>query len=227
MAAGATPWQIGVCAARANLVPGLILQVAALAVVVFYYLSPAFHGWLQHVANVQDRYGIFFSIFMRVVFNGMVPAVFCALTPGLRVRRPGAALLFGMGWWGFMGVNTHLFYALQAWSWGADAHLATVLLKTATDMLVYSPFYASPLVALAHLWQDENYSWRATKLLLGPGWYRRIVLPNQVPGWTFWAPCLLALYALPTALQMPLSALLGCFWSLMCLQIALRTPAAY
>ena len=80
-------------------------------------------------------------------------------------------------------------------------------------------------MALAHLWQDQNYSWRATRLQLGPGWYRRIVLPNQVPGWTFWAPCLLVLYALPTALQMPLSALLGCFWALMCLQIALRTPA--
>ena len=109
--------------------------------------------------------------------------------------------------------------------WGADASLATVLLKTATDMLIYSPFYASPIVAVAHLWQDQNYSFHATKLQLGPGWYRRIVLPNQVPGWTFWAPCLLVLYALPTALQMPMSALLGCFWSLMCLQIALRTPA--
>ena len=51
-------------------------------------------------------------------------------------------------------------------------------------------------------------------------------MPNQVPGWTFWAPGVLILYSLPTDLQMPMSALLGCFWSLMCLQIALRTPAA-
>ena len=173
----------------------------------------------------QNRYGIGFTVLTRVVFNGIVPAAFCALVPGLRVRRPWAALLFGMAWWGFMGANTHVFYALQARLWGADASVATVLLKTATDMLVYSPFYASPIVAVAHLWQDQNYSFSATRLQLGPGWYRRVVLPNQVPGWTFWAPCLLVLYALPTALQMPMSALLGCFWSLMCLQIALRTPA--
>ncbi len=226
MTAGATAWQIGVRAARANAVPGLILQAAALAVVVSYYGSPSFQGWLQHVANVQDRYGIVFSVLMRVVFSGMVPAIFCALTPGLRMRRPWTALLFGMSWWAFMGVNVHLFYALQARLWGAQADVATVLLKTATDMLLFSPFYASLMVAVAHLWQDQNYSFHATRLQLGPGWYRRIVLPNQVPGWAFWIPSVMILYSLPTALQMPMSSLLGCFWSLMCLQIALRTPAA-
>lgn len=227
MAAGSTPWQIGVRAARANLAPGLVLQGAAAACVAAYYLSPGFHELLQHVAVWQDRHGIVFSVGMRVVFNGIVPALFCALIPGLRVRRPWAALAFGMVWWGFMGANTHLFYAFQARVWGAEAGVATVLLKTATDMLLYSPFYASPITAIAHLWQDENYSWRATRLQLAPpGWYRRIVLPNQVPGWTFWAPSVMVLYSLPTALQMPMASLLGCFWSLMCLQIALRTPAA-
>ena len=226
MAHGATPWQIGVRAARANLVPGLVLQAIAVAVVVAYYRSAVFHGMLQHVADWQDRYGIGFTMGMRTVFNGIVPAFFCALVPGLRVRRPWAALVFGMVWWGFMGANVHVFYALQARLWGAEAGVATVLLKTATDMLIYSPFYASIITAVAHLWQDQNYSWRATRLQLGPGWYRRIVLPNQVPGWTFWAPSVMVLYSLPTALQMPMSALLGCFWALMCLQIALRTPAA-
>ena len=225
MEVGATPWQIGVRAARANLIPGLVLQAVAAGFVAAYYFSPAFHAGLQTLVDWQTRYGIVFTILTRVMFNGIVPAAFCALVPGLRVRRRWAALLFGMAWWGFMGANTHLFYALQARLWGADASLATVLLKTATDMLVYSPFYASPIVAVAHLWQDQNYSFSATRLQLGPGWYRRVVLPNQVPGWTFWAPCLLVLYALPTALQMPMSALLGCFWALMCLQIALRTPA--
>lgn len=226
MAVGATPWQIGARAARANLVPGLALQIAAVVFVVAYYFSPAFHVRLQHLVDWQNRYGIAFTVLTRVVFNGIVPAVFCALVPSLRVRRPGAALLFGMAWWGLMGANTHIFYALQARLWGADASLATVLLKTATDMLVYSPFYASPIVAVAHLWQDQNYSFHATWLQLGRGWYRRIVLPNQVPGWAFWAPSVMVLYSLPTALQMPVSALLGCFWALMCLQIARRTPAA-
>jgi hypothetical protein len=226
MALGSTPWQIGVRAARANLIPGLVLQAAALAVVVAYYRSTGFNDLLQHVAVWQDRYGIGYTMAMRAVFNGIIPAIFCALTPGLRVRRPWAALVFGTVWWGLVGANVHWFYALQARLWGSEAGIATVLLKTATDMLLYSPFFASPLTAIAHLWQDDNYSWHATRLQLGPGWYRRVVLPNQVPGWTFWTPSVMVLYSLPTALQMPMAALLGCFWALMCLQIALRTPAA-
>ena len=222
----ATPWRIGARAARANLVPGLVLQVAAAVFVLAYYRSAGFHAWLQHVADWQDRYGITFTMLTRVVFNGLVPAAFCALVPELRQQRPWAALGFGVAWWAFMGANTHPFYHFQAWLWGTEATLRTVILKTAFDMLVYSPVYASPITALAHLWQDHGYSWRVTRRQLGPGWYRRLVLPKQVHGWTFWAPALLVLYSLPTALQMPLSALLGCCWALMCLRIARHTPAA-
>ena len=226
MAAGATSWQIGLHAARANLVPGFVLQAAAVAFVAAYYRSRGFHGLLAHLADWQEHYGIWFSIATRMVTNGALPAAFCALVPGLRMRRPWMSFLFLLVWWGFMGAMTHGFYYFQAWLWGSEARVGTVLLKTATDMLVYSPFLASPINAIAHLWHDLNYSGHATRLQLGAGWYRRIVLPNQVPGWAFWTPCLLVLYSLPTALQMPMAALLGCFWALMCLQIALRTPAA-
>ncbi|HRV30957.1 MAG TPA: hypothetical protein P5169_04555 [Kiritimatiellia bacterium] len=221
-----SPWQIGVRSARANLVPGLVLQALAIAFVGAYYFWPAFHGWLQVLVDWQNRGGVVFSIGTRMVFNGVIPAIFTALIPELRLRRPWAGLVFGLIWWGFMGANTHWFYTGQAYLWGTAADWRTVILKTATDMLVYSPFYASPLVALAHLWQGQNYSFRATRVLLGRGWYRRLVLPNTVSGWAFWTPCLLVLYALPTALQMPLSAILGSFWALMCLQIARRTPAS-
>jgi hypothetical protein len=223
--AAATPWQIGARSARANLVPGLALQAAGLGIVLAYANWPRFGALLERVGALQEAHGIGFSVGMRMVGNGLLPALFCALVPGLRMRRPWASLLFLVGWWGIMGGLTHLFYAFQAWLWGEEASVRTVLLKTATDMLVYSPFLASPINALAHLWRDLNYSLAATRVHLGRGWYRRIVLPNQVPGWAFWTPCLLFLYSLPTALQMPMAALLGCFWALMCLQIAMRTPA--
>ena len=87
---GATPWQIGVRAARANLVPGLVLQAAAAGFVAAYYFSPGFHAGLQILVEWQTRYGIAFTVLMRMVFNGIVPAAFCVLVPGLRVRRPWA-----------------------------------------------------------------------------------------------------------------------------------------
>ncbi len=223
-APGATPWQIGVNSARANRIPGFILQASAAALVLGYYTVPGFHAVLERVADWQVNGGIGFSIGTRMVTNGVIPALFCAWVPGLRLHRPWAGLAFLLGWWGFMGAAVHVFYHLQARLWGADPGWGTVLAKTATDMLVWSPFFASPINAVVHLWQDENYSWAATRRQLGRGWYRRVVLPNQVPGWAFWTPCLLVLYALPVPLQMPLAAVLGCFWALMCLQIALRTP---
>lgn len=219
-----SPWTIGLRSARANLIPGLILQLMAVGVVVAYYRSADVQAVLQVVGDWQREYGVVFSILTRVVFNGMVPALFCALVPGLHQRRPWAALWFGMIWWAIMGANTHVFYHGQAMLWGTEPSLRVVLLKTATDMLVYSPLYASPITALAHLWQDLDYSLVATRQQLGRGWYRRLVLPNQVPGWTFWTPGVMILYSLPLDLQLPMAALLGCFWALMCLQIALRTP---
>ena len=222
--AGTRPWQIGLQSARANAIPGLVLQAAALIAVVAYYRSPSFHLVLEQVSDWQIRYGVGFSVAMRMVTNGLIPSLFCAWVPGLRLRRPWLSLVFLVIWWGFMGALTHWFYATQAWLWGAQASVSTVLFKTATDMLVYSPFLASPINAVAHLWQDQNFSWHATRLQLGPGWYRRVVLPNQVPGWAFWAPSVMILYSLPVPLQMPMAAMLGCFWALMCLQIALRTP---
>ena len=225
MASGSSPWQIGVRAARANLIPGFVLQLVALTLVLAYYKSTTFNAMLDVLAGWQVHYGIGFSIFTRMLTNGLVPALFCALVPHLHMRNPWRSSVFLVAWWGFMGAATHVFYAFQAWLWGDQAGVGTVLLKTATDMLVYSPFLASPINAIAHLWQDAGFSSTATVQQLGPGWYRRIVLPNQVPGWAFWAPCLLGLYSLPTPLQMPLAALLGCFWALMCLQIALHTPS--
>ncbi len=225
MATGSTPWQIGVRSARANFIPGLILQGIAALFVWAYYQSDAFNELLQQVVVIQEREGILFSMLTRMVFNGIVPAVFCWLVPGLQVHRPWVAMLFGMAWWAFIGLTTHLFYALQAWLWGAEAGLTTILLKTATEMLLFSPIFAAPLISLAFFWQDQNYSFHATHLQLGPGWYRRIVMPNLIPGWAFWTPGVMILYSLPTALQMPMSSLLGCFWALMCLQIARRIPA--
>jgi len=46
----ATPWRIGLQSARANLVPGIVLQSAALAVVVAYYAAPGFHAVLEEIS---------------------------------------------------------------------------------------------------------------------------------------------------------------------------------
>ena len=55
MSLGATPWQIGVRAARANLVPGLVLQAAAVAFVAGEDGAGGFHAVLLGVDGCDTR----------------------------------------------------------------------------------------------------------------------------------------------------------------------------
>ena len=84
-------------------------------------------------------------------------------------------------------------------------------------------FFASPYIAITHLWKDRGYRWSAIAPLLGRGWYRRLVIPNLVMNWVVWIPSLIVIYSLPTALQSHVSGLIGGFWALMSLQIAAHT----
>ncbi len=101
--------------------------------------------------------------------------------------------------------------------------VAVVLAKVAADMGVFTPLIASPANALSHLWKDLDFSCCALCSRLGRGWYRRIVLPNLIPNFLIWVPGVAFVYAMPAPLQLPMSNLIGCFWSLMCLQLAART----
>ncbi len=96
-------------------------------------------------------------------------------------------------------------------------------LKIITDQFGYTAFFASPYIAITHLWKDRGYRWSAIAPLLGRGWYRRLVISNLVMNWVVWIPSLIVIYSLPTALQSHVSGLIGGFWALMSLQIAAHT----
>ena len=217
------PWKIGLKAARANLVPGLALQAAAFSLLAAYYGLPAVRRALDTVAQWQTRFGIPFSWGSYLFFCGLVPYLFCLAVPSLRPPHRWKALGFALGFWGLMGLVLPQFYTLQRVFYGDGTDLRTLALKILTDQFAYSAFFSAPLVALAHLWKDRGYRWSALSPLLGPGWFRRLVLPNLVMNWTVWIPSLCVIYSLPPALQSHVGGLIGGFWGLMCLQIAAHT----
>ncbi len=217
------PWKIGLKAARANLIPGLMLQAAAFALLGAYYGLPPVRDALGVVAQWQARFGIPFSLGSFLFFCAVIPYLFCLAIPALRPKEPGKALLFALGFWGFMGLILPKFYAFQVFLYGNGADLKTLALKIATDQLGYTAFFASPAVALAHLWKDRGYRWSEMSPLLGPGWYRRLVVPNLVMNWAIWFPSLCVIYSLPATLQSHVAGLIGGFWALMSLQIAAHT----
>ena len=217
------PWKIGLQAARDNAVPGLILQAAAVLLLAAYRWLPAVHSFLASVSQLQQRYGMAFFLGSYLFFCALIPYAFCIAMPKLRPRQPGKALLFALGFWSLMGMILSNFYALQTWLYGSGTDFRTLVLKVLTDQLGYTAFFASPAVALSHLWKDRGYSWSALAPLLGKGWYRRLVVPNLLMNWVIWFPCLCVIYSLPLLLQAHVAGLIGGFWALMSLQIAAHT----
>ena len=219
------PWKIGLMAARANLIPGLILQGAACGLLAAYYGIPGVRDALDVVAQWQTRYGVPFSLASFVFFCGIIPYLFCLAVPLLRPDEPLKALLFSLGFWSFIGLILPKFYAFQIFLYGNEADVRTLALKVVTDQFGYTAVFASPCVALAHLWKDRGYRWSTLKPLLGKGWYRRLVVPNLVMNWAIWIPSLCVIYSLPAALQSHVAGLIGGFWALMSLQIATHTQS--
>jgi len=217
------PWKIGLKAARANLIPGLVLQTAAFALLAGYLWSPAVRGALGVVSGWQARYGVAFSLSSYFFFCGVIPYLFCLAIPALRPREPGKAFLFAMGFWIPMGLILPRFYALQSYLYGDGADAWTLVRKVMTDQCGYTAFFASPVAAVAHLWKAHDYRWSEVSPLLGKGWYRRLVIPNLVMNWALWYPSMLVVYSLPPAVQSHVAGLIGGFWALMCLQIGVHT----
>jgi hypothetical protein len=217
------PWIIGLKAARANLLPGLILQGVAFALLASYYLLPAVTRALDEVSVWQMRYVVPLSFASYLFFCGIVPYLFCLALPSLRPKEPGKALLFALGVWSFAGLILPQFYAFQTYLYGSAADVRTLTLKIITDQCGYTAFFASPYIAITHLWKDRGYRWSAIAPLLGRGWYRRLVIPNLVMNWVIWIPSLLVIYSLPASLQSHVAGLIGGFWALMSLQIAAHT----
>jgi hypothetical protein len=218
---------IGLKAARANLIPGLVLQAAACALLAGYCWSPGTRAALETVARWQMRHGAGFASAGYFLFCGVVPYLFCLAVPALRPRQPGRAALFVVGFWAPMALVLPQFYAFQSWLYGDGTDAWTLVRKVVTDQCGYTAFFASPAAALAHLWKARDYRWSEVAPLFGKGWYRRLVVPNLVANWALWYPSMFVVYSLPLALQSHVAGLIGCFWSLMCLQIGIHTrPAA-
>lgn len=220
---------MGWVAARANLVPGLVLQAAAVALLVAYNTNADVRGFFGHVEELKGRWGYGYTVVSAATFCGVIPWVFRMALPSLRPARPVAELAFGILYWGSICVVTDTFYRFQARLWDGICGVEganfwyVIVAKTACDMLVFTPIVAAPCNAISHLWKDRNFSFSAVRAALRGRWYRNIVMPSLVPNWMVWTPGIAVTYSLPALLQLPMANLIGCFWALLCITIAAKT----
>ncbi|HVU25654.1 MAG TPA: hypothetical protein VHE13_16105 [Opitutus sp.] len=218
------PWRAGLQSARANLLPGLALQVTALALVLAYYYHAPTRGLLSAFAAWRREVGLVSSIVSTGFFGGVIPVLVLRLRPATRARYSGRQGIAIIAFWAYKGFEVDLFYRLLAHFVGAGHDFATVATKTVIDQFFYSPLFAVPATALFFEWVAIRFEWLALRDDVRAGsWYRRRILPVIVSNLGIWLPAVCIIYSLPTPLQLPLQNLVLCFFTLIIAHLTRRT----
>lgn len=206
------PWSAGLRAARANLLPALLLQAVMVGMLVAYFLHPGTREVLGEWAACKERWGYFYSAVAGALAGGVLPELLRWLL--LQARRWHASntsnLVVGIFFWSSIGVLVDAFYRVQAWWWGDEATLAAVLPQVLVDQFIFTPLLTAPLTCLIYDW--KNHRWRWQRRFLTFGYYRDSIFPTLVAIWGVWIPVVSILYTLPEEVQIPLYSLALTLW---------------
>jgi hypothetical protein len=221
----ANPFSAGFRAARANLVPGLIIQILMVLLVLAYYFFPPARSWFEALSVAKGRWGYAFSYASSVIAGAVLPfALTIAVVQRGRVKQGDlAALVFMCLFWGMDGVIIDGFYRLQALIFGAHADLPVVVKKVLVDQFIYNPLFAAPYTVACFEFKNQGYRLGRTGHVFTSRFYREQVIPALCATWAVWIPVTSAIYALPSLLQIPLFALALSFWSLLVTYITTRS----
>jgi hypothetical protein len=212
-----TSLAIGWQAARANLVPALLIQAAMLALLVGYYFSPAVASALQEFADYKLRQGLVFVVLASVAAGALVPEIFLVLffQRGRVNRHNLRNLLFTVPVWAIDGSLVDLLYRSEAAWFGNVVTVPVVLAKICVDQFGYNPFFAAPFGVLTYEWKNTGFSRQS--LVRGFTWdhYQDKIVPTLLATWAVWIPLMAIIYSLPLTLQFPLFSLALTFWVLL------------
>ncbi len=210
------PWRAGLRSARANLVPGLVLQAFALALVVSYYQVPAVSAALGRLTIWRADFGVVFAMATTGLFGGLLPFLVLKFVPATRGRftlAQGAAIT---AFWTYKGFEVDLWYRVLAHFVGPAHDVRTIAIKTFLDQFVYCPLIAVPPTALVYFWVETQFDRAAVADdVRAPHWYRRRTLPVLISNLGVWLPTVCIIFLLPTPLQLPLQNLVLWFFTLL------------
>lgn len=226
MSTTVSPLRQTLLAARANLAPGLVLQVVAGAIVAGYYLHGPTRVALEKISAFRGEVGLPFALVSTAFFGAILPFIVLSLSKRTRHRYDLSQMAVLTVFWAYKGFEISLFYAVQAVVFGEGNDFATIAIKTFVDQLVYGPILATPLTWLVYAWVEQRFDRAAIAAeLRRPGVYRRSILPMLVTSWSVWVPTVIIIYMLPTPLQLPMQNLVCCFFTLMIIFMTRRPDA--
>lgn len=229
-ARSSNPIRRGLEAARANVLPGIVLQVVAVSILLAYYFAPASRFVFDAVAHWKETYGFGFSMVSTGLFGGAIPLLVARLSPSVR-GTPQVAwrhLPFLTAFWALKGIEIDLLYRIQTALFGADPTVGGVVIKTVLDQLVYCVLWAVPGTVIAYQFKEHGYSLARMRPHLGPnfrGWFREHTLPVLLSNWGVWIPAVIIIYCLPAQLQLPIQNVILCLWAVLILWLTRHEPA--
>lgn len=208
------PWHAGLRAARANLVPGLLVQALMIGTVLAYFYAPSTREIFDTLADWKSRWSYAYSSVTAIIAGAIVPELLRILVfqKGRPERRNLGNFLFAAVFWGYNGIQVDALYRLQAFVFGNEADFLTVLKKVLVDQLIYCPFVAAPLSVIAYDWRAHGFRREVLPGFFTRGFYRDSILPTLFANWGVWIPIVAALYSLPSLLQIPLFSLALSLW---------------
>ncbi|XHR27462.1 MAG: hypothetical protein ACFUZC_16140 [Chthoniobacteraceae bacterium] len=211
------PLTLGLRAARANLVPGLIVQILMAAVVCAYFFYPPAREWLSHLALLKQRYGYGYSLVSGIIAGAILPEILAVtvLQKGKITRETWERLIFTICYWGFQSMVVDAFYRFQGVLFGTDPNVATVVKKVLVDQFIYTAFYANPFAMVCFEWKNSGYRLAGVKRVFTREFYQTVTLPTLLANWGLWIPVVCMIYSLPPLLQLPLQNLALTFWAML------------
>jgi hypothetical protein len=212
-----TALALGWEAARANAIPGFILQGVMLLLLVGYYVSPQVTTVFNRIALYKQAHHFPFVVLAAVAAGALLPELFVIFffQNGRPCRQNLRNLAFTVPTWAVDGLLVDGMYRLMAGWWGDVVTLPVVLAKIFVDQFGYNPFIAAPGEVLVYEWKNTRISWAALRRTFTWSHYRDQIVPTLLATWAVWIPLMAIIYSLPLALQFPLFSLALTFWVLL------------
>jgi hypothetical protein len=220
-------WEKSLRALRINLIPGLLLQGLMAALACAYLLHPPSRHGFETLALLRSRWGLIFSFAGTSLASVVFPEFLRLLLPLQRAKAGKlgslrSRLLFGIPFWGCIGMQVDLFYRLQYLLFGPSDSVPVILKKVLVDALIYCPVLAIPQAVCVFLWRDHGFTLHGFRGTSPARFYALNIFPVLMANWMVWIPLVCIIYSLPPALSVPFFIIAQSFWVLVFTTLSTR-----
>jgi hypothetical protein len=210
-------WKEALKALSRNLLPGLLLQSLMAGMGAAYLWYPPARNAFASLSILRSSWGLLFSFLGTSLASALLPELLrLLLSPSKQGKEErfglGGRLLFGIPFWGIIGMQVDLFYRLQYFLFGPSETLWIILKKVLFDAFLYCPLLAIPQIVCILLWRDHGFTLGGFRGHTPLRFYALKIFPVLLTNWMVWIPLVSLIYSLPAALGIPFFIVAQSFW---------------